>query len=267
MFFRNLKFILVCSLASLASTVCAADDPAVVVVYGDSITAGVNFQESDLNGNPNSSKGIGDGQTDYALPDQLLAKLLKDSRRKSVVVNWGRGGTPSGPTEFFGIQSGTERMPFNLSQTRSQIAGSQYIVLIMYGTNDFRQGLSPSDTGFNNEVMIVRARQQGFTPIVSNLTPRDDQNNSAYNAAIASAASRRNAPFVNQFANMAAFPENGLSLIETEFSTSQQRNIRLHPTNEGYQVIAKHWFETTLVNMIESAPPVMAPIMLLLDDD
>jgi lysophospholipase L1-like esterase len=237
------------------------EKPAVVIVFGDSITAGFSREGNDLNGNPNVEKGIGSGQTDFGLPDQFLSKFLAESRRNAVVVNWGYGGTSS--------TFGEMRISGNTAQTANEYDGSQYLILIMYGTNDNGQGISPSTTGFNIRNMIIRARSNGYIPFVGSLTPRDDEDVTPYNASIHQAAVTSNPPavFVDHFTNYETVaPPDGFALLTSEFSNFKQQTVRLHPTNEGYEVIAQHWFDTVLADLIEPHPVVIAPILLLLDD-
>lgn len=256
------------TLALLAAQVpaMAGNDPAVIIVFGDSISAGYNDDELDLNGNPNNQKGIGSGQTDFGLPDQELSRILDESRRSAVVVNWGYGGTSS--------SFGERRISGNTAQTKTEHPGSQYIVLIIYGTNDYGQGISPSTTRFNIAQMITRARANGYTPIVGALTPRDDENVTSYNSQIQLAAITANpaAQFVNHYAHFQTYPANGLSLLNTEFSNLKQTYVRLHPSNEGYLVIAEHWLNSALATLIEPqaivvTPVVVTPVLMLLLDD
>jgi lysophospholipase L1-like esterase len=256
-----LRAFLIIALLAISLTGSATEDPAVIIVFGDSITAGYNAGENDLNGNANNTKGIGSGQTNFGLPDQLLNLFLDESRRDAVVVNWGYGGTSS--------SFGERRISGNTAQTASEHAGSQYIILIMYGTNDFGQGIMPSTTRFNTAQMIIRARINGYNAVVGNLTPRDDEDVRPYNSQIELAAITANPPatLVNHYSHYSTFPENGLSLLSTEFSNFKQRNIRLHPSNEGYTVIAQYWFDTVLAGLIEQRALVLSPLMLLLLDD
>lgn len=248
--------------ALVSSTAIAEEDPAVVIVFGDSISAGFSFEGNDLSDPPesNSSKGIGSGETDFGLPDQLLRNYLNESRRKSIVVNWGYGGSSS--------TFGEMRISGNTAQTKGEHAGSQYIIVIMYGTNDSGQGISPSTTGFNIGQMIVRARLNDYIPVIGSLIPRDDENVVPYNDQIRSAALSANALYVDHFSNYQnVAPPDGFDLLTTEFSNLKRKNVRVHPTNEGYEVIAQHWIDAALANLIEQYPPAIAPILMLLLDE
>jgi len=117
--------------------------------------------------------------------------------------------------------------------------------------------------------MIDRARSLGFTPIIGTLTPRSDRNVSDYNAQVVANANLRGATVVDHFTRFLQDGNGGLDLLDLEFFGGNP--IRLHPTDEGYDVIAKTWFDQFLENEIIAIPPASTPtltpvIQLLLDD-
>ena len=245
-----------------ASSVLAEDKPAVIVLFGDSITVGEN--ESSYRQECPKARGLrpgrGSGQTDFCTPDKELSTILNESARASIVVNRGIGGSNT--------SSGVSRLGAELDVAKAQHDGSAYYVLILYGTNDFGFGFSTSTTRNNIRAMINIAESKGFIPIVSNLLPRNDRNVSgSENGAIASAASLENARFVDQFSNYNS--NGGFSLHDNE-APLLPASLRLHPRKAGYIVVAQHWFDAALSSLIEPVEPVIpvAPvIMLLLDDE
>jgi lysophospholipase L1-like esterase len=222
-------------------------------LFGDSITAGIN------NG---FSNGIGGGATEFSAPDMNLSQILKKSRRPSTVVNWGYGGTTSGPAKT--ANDGTGRIQENLLSSKSEFSVTQKIVLIMYGTNDFGQGLSSTDTFYFIRAMIVKAGPTGagFTPVVATIPPRQGEDVLPRNSAIMTAADNKGIPLVDIY----------LAITNAGGSSDAAQNTLLddgvHPSPEGYQVIAQSWFDTFLAAAIEQQPPSIAPVIsLLLDED
>ena len=65
----------------------------------------------------------------------LSAPIYDGNRevRNAIVANWGIGGSST--------DSGANRLANSLSTTKSQLLGNNYIVLIMYGTNDMNFGI------------------------------------------------------------------------------------------------------------------------------
>lgn len=227
----------------------AAEPDTLVALFGDSITAGIN----------NSfSNGIGGGATEFSAPDIKLNEILKQSRRPSVLVNWGYGSTTSGPSGLTGFD-GVGRIQASLLNSKSQFPATQNIVLIMYGTNDYSQNLSSSDTYYFIREMIVKARAVGFTPVVATIPDRigEEETIPGRNFQIKGAANIEGAPLVDVF--QALEDEGGMSLLDDG----------IHPSDAGYQIIAQAWFDDYLAAAIEQQAPTIAPIisLLLLDED
>lgn len=238
------------SFSSLAQT------QTVVVLFGDSITVGFNSGRPVINGN---------GSTTLSGPRQFLSDILNNpaAPRSSTVVNWGAGGTPT--------TVGVARMRSNLTTTRADVDGDRFFVLIMYGTNDFGNGIGASTTAFNNRVMINIAREEGYMPVVGNITPRSDRDILPLTAEVFNAALASNAVAVDHFT---AFSQRPLDeLLEQEISVISGLPIRLHPNDTGYRIIAANWFSQALNVLIprtdgtSSAPPIVAPIIQLILED
>jgi len=246
---------MLCMTASHSS----ANEASMVVLFGDSITFGDN---NNFNGPVSAGVGSGrvgnDGQMPPLPPSDKLDDQLSAEFRDSIVINWGVGGTST--------DSGTARILSNLSTSLNDHSADNRYVLILYGTNDFSFGLSPSTTGFNTMLMIDRARSLGYTPVVGTLLPRSDRNVSTYNAQIVSNANARSAAVVDHNSRFLQDGNGGLDLLDLEFFGGNP--IRLHPTDEGYDVIARTWIDQYLMNEIAATPPpTVAPIFMLLLDD
>lgn len=276
----SLQFIVAGALA--VGAVAQEGEPSIIVLFGDSITVGENIT-SYINGEcpaaGGSRPGFGGGRTDFCTPDKELERILDQSKRDSTVVNYGHGGTPTGPpgTPFLeNNNNGLNRIHGALSETLNQFDGSQYIAVIFYGTNDPNWEIPVDVTKQNIKTMVEIARDDyGFTPIVGNLLPRNSRNvNSIENPKIREAAIETGAIFVDQYSNFVAQDAiddgiaNNLSLHDLERSSRTNAIIRLHPSKEGYTVVAQHWFDATLQQLIEPKDDaVVAPIIMLLLDD
>jgi lysophospholipase L1-like esterase len=249
-------------LALIHSVNVFAADPSVVVLFGDSITVGYNLEE-------NFTTVSGLGMTVSELPasrplvetDALLNSAHK--KRPSIVVNWGVGGSSS--------ESGVSRISSSLSETHSKHAGSNYYVLILYGTNDPGYGLSSSTTAFNVRQMINKTRAAGsnFIPVVANLTPRSDYAVEVQNSRIESEVALDNTPLVRLYEAFVNYSGGYTQLLGLENSYLTNQPIWLHPNVTGYQVIAQTWFDQALKDLIEPDPISItgALLLLLLDDE
>jgi len=253
---RTVWLFLIC----LTANVSVANETNMIVLFGDSLTFGDN---NNFNGPVSAGVGSGrtgnDGLSPPLPPSDKLDDLLDSEFRESTVINWGVGGTST--------DSGTSRILSNLNSSLSDHSADNRYILILYGTNDFNFGLSPSTTGFNIQLMIDRARSVGFTPIIGTLTPRSDRNVSDYNAQIVANANARVAPIVDHYSRFLQDGNGGLDLLDLELFGGV--SIRLHPTDEGYDVIAQTWFDLFLKNEIAEMPrtSTVSPIIELLLDD
>ncbi len=236
-----------------------------IALFGDSITIGEN-SSFPLALRPGRGSGrLGNDGEFPALPaSDKLDSLMRQERRNSIVSNWGRGGSNTGNRPG----NGAERIFRELQITLNTHPADNYYVLIMYGTNDFGSGLSPSDTEFNTKLMIDRARSAGFVPVIGTITPRIDRNVTPYNSRIVAAAQSRQAPIVDHYARFVQDGNGGLSLLDVEVFNG--RTLRLHPTSEGYDVIARTWFDQFLKDAIEperSGASSLVPVITLLLDE
>ncbi len=268
-----------CCLSSVA--VAGQNDPTVIVLFGDSITLGFN---SNYAGNSPGDPRVAGGTTERGCPTIYLKNiLLKEEPRSAnedcptesisspildansetrdvIVANWGLGGSTS--------ERGVQRISSELNQTKSDFPAKDYLVLIMYGTNDFGSNISTSMTRFNTVEMIRKAKSAGYTPIIGTLTPRDDFNVSPYNSKIVSAANQEGAFVVDHFARFVAEPTGWRSLLEQEIGRISGNLVRFHPTDRGYLVIAETWFDKRLKNIIEPEVDfVISPVLDILLDD
>lgn len=208
----------------------AANEKALVALFGDSITVGYNSSYSQVD--------IGNGTTTHGAPTIELNKLLNQDtpKRPSIVSNWGDGGTSS--------ENGTWRIIRELNILNSQYSNQLKLVLILYGTNDAAFDITTADTRFNIEIMIDNARARGFEPIIGTLTPVEGRDVGPRNSQIAAAANSKGAFLVDHFTRFINQPGGWRTLIE------EDNGERLHPNNDGYRVIAETWFENRLKDII-----------------
>ena len=240
---------------SLAET-SAQEDQAVILMFGDSITYGIPIV-------PREFRNPDDGQGDNFGPSVLgLEGLLNESRRNSLVLNWGYGGSNSA--------FGASRLGSSINTSKNLHTSLQYFVLIQYGTND-EGTISTTTTDASIRSMITTARNAGVTPILGNLTPRSDQSVNTRNNIISVIAQEMAVPLVDHNDTFTSF--STYFVLEPKF-TDPDEFIYLHPNQMGYDMLARNWFNSDLQTLIEPtplpAPPprVIAPIIfLLLDDD
>ena len=257
----------------------STDNRSVVTLFGDSITVGFNNDFRDRDGNGSTDRGcttlyltnmlLNQGpraEGNSCRTDNLNSPILdaNEDLRDAIVVNWGEGGTTS--------ERGLSQVTSVLSNVKVTHQGSQYIVLIMYGTNDPNEEISAATTGFNNREIIRRAKLQGFSIAVSNLTPRSDRSVIAYNNEIRSAALSESVTFVDMYSKFTNYSPGGFtSLIDLEINSLTNEVFRLHPNDQGYLVITETWFDQALkalipVVEIEEQVDITSIISLLLDD-
>lgn len=254
----------------------AQNERSVIVLLGDSTTVGFNSNFGDRFANGTTERGCptiyltnillkqGPRSVSEDCPTTIYPSPILDANneiRDVVVANWGIGGTSS--------EKGVERISSNLQKTRRAFPASNYYVLIVYGTNDFGFDISASTTNFNIRMMIRKARQAGYIPVIGTITPRDDRDVTPYNSEIKSAANRENAPIVDHFARFIRQPGGWRSILQQEIGVNSGRLVRFHPTDEGYLIIAETWFDQYLRNAIEPNDPSLniAPILDILLND
>lgn len=252
--------------------------PTVIALFGDSTTVGYV-----PGGDKLERRGEGAGSTNVGIPEKHLTEILNEGvlKRHAIVANWGYGrsttGSPPEPGEDEPPPpnlpgNGLSRIDSVLATTKATHAGSAYLVLIIYGTNDFSSGIGPSATGFNIEQMIVKARNQGFEPIIGTTLPRSDRRPDQIanlNKSIASAASERGAFLVDQHAVFGASPSTYRPLMVQEISNINGNHIYLHPSREGYRRMAQKWLDARLADIItpKASVDITGAISLLLLSD
>lgn len=266
------------------------EERTVIALFGDSISAGYN---ANLTGQPD----VG-GATDHPgcssvyltgilrneptrpdnsnCPTNSLNSPIYDGNRESrnaIVANWGFGGS--------GSDLGVSRMASELAQTKAELDGSQYIVLIIYGTNDQNRGISSVTTKANIESMIAIAKSAplGYEPIVGLLTPRDDRTGNgpssinALNNLIQMGAQAQGAQVVDHYSKFVNYPGSFLAVMDQEDfalpGSSTPNLIYLHPNDQGYLLIAETWFEQALKARIPALPNdiILSPVISLLLGD
>ncbi len=241
--------LLALSSALLATSSLANSEqlPSVVALFGDSISVG--FSTIDFNVRD------GGGLENFGAPATELDSILEESSRSSIVVNVGFGGTPSGPSsnpdQTNASINGVSRADDDLDSVRDFFPGREYYALILYGTNDLAFGVSPSDTFFNISLIIQSARRQGYIPIVGSIPVNTVFNVSSYNQQIFNAAVAEGADFVN---------------INSAISFDMLAD-GVHPTPEGYRLIAQKWFDDYLEDNISidgTGNPIITPVINLL---
>jgi lysophospholipase L1-like esterase len=228
------KRIFYCYLVLLVSFLlpCLAHARSVVMMFGDSITKGVPYITISGNGG-------------HFGPSVLeLEKLLNDSYRPALVVNWGIGGQNS--------SHGANRIEDSIDSTLETHEGERYFILLHYGTNDRDYGILASTTGFNTEQMIRRAKSKGVTPIVGALLPKSEEDVVPYNKKIKSAAESQSVPFVNHYPDFLPVGDKYFVLEDGEY---------LHPNLDGYSLIASNWFNDILSTLIPDERPLLLPFM------
>ena len=234
---------------SVAETLAQADK-AVILMFGDSITYGIPII-------PREERDPDDGRGDSSFGPSVeaLGKLLNESRRKSLVLNWGLGGSNS----FVGAS----RLASSIDDSKNEHTSSQYFVLIQYGTND-EGTISTSTTDASIRSMITTARSSGVTPILGNLTPRSDQSVNTRNNIISVIAQEMGVPLVDHYSTFTSF--STYFVLEPKF-TNPDEFIYLHPNQMGYDMLAMNWFNSELQNLIPQSALVITPIISLLLDD
>ncbi len=248
-------------------------------MFGDSITVGFNKDFQDRNGNGTTNRGcttlyltnmlLNQGQRtegESCRTDILNSPILdaNEELRNAIVVNWGEGGTTS--------ERGLSQITSVLNNVKATHEGNQYIILIMYGTNDPNEEISAATTGFNNREIIRRAKLQGFSIGVSNLTPRSDRNVVEYNNQIRAVALSESVSFVDMYSRFISYAPGGFtSLIDLETNSLNGEIFRLHPNDQGYLLITETWFDQVLKSLIPvvvvDEPIDISPIMSLLLDE
>lgn len=229
--------------------------PSVVALFGDSTSTGFNqsFPSIDRDG---------DARLNYGQPSTLLSTILNNASRTSLVPNVGYGGTASGPIQSRPTNNGVGRINVDLAEAKAKFDGKHYYALIMYGTNDFNVGIPASTTGFNNGIMIDRANNLGFTAVVSTILPCDvcSNNVDTINNFILSTVNQRKGAGADVH-----FVDNH-AVVRSGWNAGLSDPDGIHPTDQGYALIAQNWFDEKLRELIRVDTVPIAPIITLLLD-
>lgn len=173
--------------------------PTKYIAFGDSITEGNNAVEE--------------------YPSRLGTKLNQNIG-PSIVVNAGLGGERT----FEGV----DRIDSVLNEHNGQY------LLLMEGTNDVTWHFSTESIIFNLGEIIDRAVAFGTTPLIAQLTPRDDsldgRTHDEINPAIVNLAAEKNIICVDQYTTMAT--DKLLYMCD-----------HIHPNEAGYELMSQTWFD------------------------
>ncbi|RBP53518.1 SGNH/GDSL hydrolase family protein [Arenicella xantha] len=194
----------------------------VIILFGDSITAGSPYTSGNIGG-----KRIGPVQ-------EHLQTLLKESGRDAVVLNFGWSGTTT--------RDAVHRLKDTLIAAKKLEPADYYYLAAMYGTNDSGVGISARETQSNVELIIDAARRENVTPIIGTITPKKRTNIwpvRPYNRSIFHAAKNKGALLVD---HNAKWLRGGFNLLSKD---------GLHPNKYGYELIAYTWFNLAFESLIE----------------
>jgi lysophospholipase L1-like esterase len=120
------------------------------------------------------------------------------------------------------------------------------LILIMEGTNDITAGFSVQATEFNLSRMIDLSGNRGVLPVLATLTPRSSPTaqslvTGVWNPMIKNLAASKSVRLSDQFAG----------IISVWLS---QTCDGLHPNDQGYQTVARTWFNS-MNDLVSSDAP------------
>jgi len=157
-----------------------------------------------------------------------LSDLLNSNGKPSIVANYGKDSETT--------YEGLERFDSVLASFAANL------ILIQEGTNDIHAGFSVEVSQWSLQGMIDKAKAAGVTPLLSTLTPETAAVPDVWNPMIAALAS-----------------SNGIILVDNYAATApiwgSISSDNIHPTDEGYQIMANTWY-ATLSGMISSSGEV-----------
>jgi len=208
----------------------------VIILFGDSITAGSPYTSGNIRGNR-----IGPIQ-------KSLQTLLDESNRHAVVLNFGWSGTTT--------NDAVKRLEDTLTAAKSLVPADNYYLAVMYGTNDSGVGISARDTLSNIELIIDIARNENIIPIIGTITPKQRTNIwpvRPYNKAITYAAIRKGALLID---HNSEWPNDNFDFLTED---------GLHPNEQGYKLISRTWFNSAFESLIEPSADfktIFLPVVL-----
>lgn len=196
-----------------------------LLTIGDSITVGFPYYT-----------GEGDGAR-WGGYQPYLEGHLKGASQTPKVLNYGVSGenTTGGLGRLDGILSAH--------------SGAK-MLLILEGTNDVHY-FSRETTYSNWRAMVDKTLARGITPILASLTPDTrpimdvvKQINTTYNAEIRKIVVEKNITLCELYNPLRSAWDNAYT------------DDGLHPNREGYQAIAKIWFDTIKAPIVETLPAI-----------
>ncbi len=209
-----------------------------LMAFGDSLTMGLWVQPD-----------AGNGRRTNAGYEPHLEHLFSLAGRSAQVYNWGLGGETTllalhgGDVEICrDIETGEPLAECYIAQWERTIysalagQGSADYMLLLEGTNDFFAGISPESTATNLKIMADAAKNQyGMRVLIATLPPdeRGTGKDIYYtNSVITSVAQNGGYQVVDLHGGMI---DNWDSYVGSD---------RLHPTQYGYDAMARIWFDS-----------------------
>jgi lysophospholipase L1-like esterase len=200
------------------------------LAFGDSITAGVGFDDCacqclEACGYPHR-----------------LELLLRDAGVTAEITNAGFGG---------------ERTPEGLIRIDQELPGHD-VLLLMHGSNDISREISLETTLFNLNVMAEKAEGRGMSVVHATLIPRiptavqdfDNVVNERLAWRLRELAYNRGRGLVDPFEVLGQVP----NLFDTLYHPGNG-DVVGHPNPEGFQRLAETFFD--VIQGVDSVPPVL----------
>jgi lysophospholipase L1-like esterase len=193
--------------------------PRRILAFGDSVTAGLTA------GTP------GDG----GYPSRLQERLARKYPSRGILVdNAGVSGECISTPGCNGVATGGEARFPNVLQAAHDT------VVLLHGVNDLSAGLDAADALASVRRVVVESQLSGRRVVVVSLVPGTAEPAGlpaiqAFNASLAALAEERGIPFVDVYTPLAA----DLDLMSSD---------DLHPTDEGYDLIAELIFDAIVAN-------------------
>lgn len=215
------------ALALLLLVTTGADAQQKVLAFGDSVTA-----------------GVGDTvETEQGYPTRLQRLLRGAGLTDATVVNRGEGG---------------ETTLEGLGRISSVLEEGGDFILIMEGTNDVSQRISPESIAFNLGKMVDRSESAGVTPVLATIIPLTPIAFTTSDFELAKLlrqqAVSRGIDLADQYAAFDLFPNAWPDLYSNLISNDPVG----HPNGDGYDVIAQLFADVLLD--LDTLPPVLGDV-------
>jgi lysophospholipase L1-like esterase len=218
------------ALALLGSLAAAPASPAqLFLAFGDSITAGV---------------GDDQGRAEKGYPPRLRDLLIAAGQPGVEVENAGVGGEDTA--------EGLSRIRPILHDTLAEV------LLLMEGTNDIANDISPETTRFNLGKMAEAARESGLTVVHATVIPRipsaklDPQNivTQRMVQGIRQLAGEQSRDLADPFEVFSTTPD-----VFSRYYAHSNADPVGHPNADGYDLLAEMFFD--VLRGVDSVPPVL----------